>query len=83
MAALRLCACIALAPSASVASSIGSSSHRRTPLLSLRRRGSPNLKHVIRANKEAADQPNQPADPEGNDDKEDEDKPKVRVLLCN
>uniref|UniRef100_A0ACD5YE90 Uncharacterized protein n=1 Tax=Avena sativa TaxID=4498 RepID=A0ACD5YE90_AVESA len=74
MAALRPCARVALAPSASVASSLGSSSHRRTlPVLSLRRRGSPNLKLMIRANKEGADQPNQPADPEGNDD----DKPKT------
>uniref|UniRef100_A0ACD5Z1E3 Uncharacterized protein n=1 Tax=Avena sativa TaxID=4498 RepID=A0ACD5Z1E3_AVESA len=76
MAALRSCTRVALAPSASVASSLGSSSHRggTRPVLSLRRRGSsPILKLVIRANKEGADQPNQPADPEGND----EDKPKT------
>ncbi|KAM0893047.1 hypothetical protein ACQ4PT_025370 [Festuca glaucescens] len=74
MAALPPCARVALAPSATLASRIGSSSHHRTlPVLSLRQHGSLTLKHVIRANKEAADQPNQPADPEGND----EDKPKT------
>jgi hypothetical protein len=33
---------------------------------------------VIRANKDAADQPSQPADPEGNDEESDKDKPKVK-----
>ncbi|XP_047068672.1 uncharacterized protein LOC124676670 [Lolium rigidum] len=78
MAALRPCARIALAPSATFASRIGSSSRRRTlPVLSLRRHGSLTLKHVIRANKDAADQPSQPADPEGNDEESDKDKPKT------